>query len=495
MTSPPPAGDAPPLVIAVAEHGRRIVAACSAEARAAGLRVGMPLAQARILVAGLAVAEADRQGDAALLHRVALFAARRWTPLVATDGADGLMLDIGASAHLSGGEAGLVRRMRRLARRAGLALRIAVAGSVGAAHALARHAHDGVTIVPPGEDAQAVAALPPDALRLDTTTLDALARLGFDRIDRLGAAPRATLTRRFGPLLDRRLEQIAGRRAEPIAPLLPPRPPRARRSLIEPIHTAEAISTVIQDLAVDLCDQLRTRMLGAQRLALVCGRVDDAEQVVTVGLARPGRAPAHLADLLARRIETIDPGFGIETMTLTALCVQALVPEQATAPVGDHDGRRDPDLAILVDRLANRFGVCVLHRAAPAESDAPGRMVARLPPLAAPCGTTWPPDWPRPVRLLRRPQRLERYVAELPDSAPRAFTWRGTRYRVTGADGPERIHGEWWRGGAPYRSRDYFQVEVVAVEGGGGRYWLFRLGDGHDPETGPGDWFVHGAFS
>ncbi len=244
---------------------------------------------------------------------------------------------------------------------------------------------------------------------------------------------------------------------------------------------------MIQDLVADLCDRLGTRMGGAQHLVLVCTRVDDVEQVVTVGLARASRAPAHLADLLIRRIETIDPGFGIETMTLTARIVQALVPEQIGA-VREGDA---PDLAVLVDRLANRFGVAALHRAAPAQSDAPGRMVTRLGPLAQPCAATWRADWPRPVRLLSRPQRLDRYVAELPDSAPRAFTWRGTRYRVTGADGPERIHGEWWRGGAPYRSRDYFRVEVE----GGGRYWLFRLGDGRDPETGPGDWFVHGAFS
>lgn len=473
-----------------AEHGRRIVAACSAEARAAGLCPGMPLAQARVLVAGLVVTEADPVADAALLRRIAHHAACRWTPLVAIDGADGLLLDITASAHLFGGEAGLVRRARVLARRAGLALRIAVAGSVGAAHALARHARDTVTIVASGTDRDAVAALPPAALRLDPATIEALARLGFDRIDRLCAAPRATLIRRFGALLDRRLEEMAGRRAEPIAPMLPPRPIRARRSLLEPIRTADAIAIVIEDLAADLCERLRRRMLGAQQLELACARVDDAEQTVTVGLARPSRMATHLADLLIRRIETIDPGFGIETMMLTARTVQALPPEQVEAVRHLRDGG-EPDLAVLVDRLANRFGGHVLHRAAPAESDAPGRMVARLAPLAGPAGATWRADWPRPVRLLRRPQRLELYVAELPDSAPRAFSWRGTRYKVTGADGPERIHGEWWRGGAPLRSRDYFQVEVE----GGGRYWLFRLGDGRDPETGPGDWFVHGAFA
>jgi len=56
----------------------------------------------------------------------------------------------------------------------------------------------------------------------------------------------------------------------------------------------------------------------------------------------------------------------------------------------------------------------------------------------------------------------------------------------------ERVCGEWWRGGRdPHRVRDYFQVEVAD----GGRYWLFRAGDGVHSMAGPGDWFIHGAFA
>src|SRR3546814_2977239 len=51
--------------------------------------------------------------------------------------------------------------------------------------------------------------------------------------------------------------------------------------------------------------------------------------------------------------------------------------------------------------------------------------------------------WKRPVRLLRRPERLSNVVALLPDHPPRRFVWRGQIYRVVAGDGPERIHGEW----------------------------------------------------
>lgn len=67
---------------------------------------------------------------------------------------------------------------------------------------------------------------------------------------------------------------------------------------------------------------------------------------------------------------------------------------------------------------------------------------------------------------------------------------------MTQGDGPERLHGEWWResgleADTPLAVRDYYQVETET----GGRYWLFRLGDGASASTGPMRWFIHGAFA
>jgi protein ImuB len=79
----------------------------------------------------------------------------------------------------------------------------------------------------------------------------------------------------------------------------------------------------------------------------------------------------------------------------------------------------------------------------------------------------------------------------LPDQPPRRFSWRGRSYRVRQADGPERIHGEWWKNGAEADAvRDYFQVEDEA----GRRFWLFRRGDGENPRTGDLSWYLHGVF-
>jgi protein ImuB len=93
--------------------------------------------------------------------------------------------------------------------------------------------------------------------------------------------------------------------------------------------------------------------------------------------------------------------------------------------------------------------------------------------------------------MLSPPERVENVVALLPDQPPRRFTWRGRAYRVRRADGPERIHGEWWKALAEAEAvRDYFQVEAEE----GARFWLFRRGDGVDARTGDLSWYLHGVF-
>jgi protein ImuB len=94
------------------------------------------------------------------------------------------------------------------------------------------------------------------------------------------------------------------------------------------------------------------------------------------------------------------------------------------------------------------------------------------------------------VRLFARPDPIEA-IALLPDHPPASITWRGKRHRVKRADGPERVFGEWWKRDSELEAvRDYFVVENEIGE----RYWIFRSGDGIDPETGSHKWFMHGIF-
>ncbi|WP_224761360.1 hypothetical protein [Brevundimonas aurantiaca] len=187
------------------------------------------------------------------------------------------------------------------------------------------------------------------------------------------------------------------------------------------------------------------------------------------------------------KIETIDPGFGIDRMILVATSAERLDWRPGATALAE---TATPDVSDLIDVLANRIGARRLYRLQPVESDVPERSMRKVPPLAAPSAQDWAQDWPRPTRLLRRPEPVET-LALLPDNPPTHFTWRGIRRRVVRADGPERIFGEWRRRDAELHAvRDYFHVEDDAGE----RFWLFRAGDGEDATTGSQAWFIHGLF-
>ncbi len=284
-----------------------------------------------------------------------------------------------------------------------------------------------------------------------------------------------------------RLDQSFGRVAEAIEPEFPPDLVHSRLTFVEPLLTVEAFAIVIDRLIATVCSAMERSGHGARRLDLLFERVDGTTQAIRIGTARASRDVRHLARLLRERIERIDPGLGVEAMRLVVPRTDALVPAQAAARLTAADGE-EPDIAPLIDRLANRLGPRRVYRVTPVDSAVPERSVRQLQAQERTVGT-WPADLPRPVRLLNPPQPVEA-MALLPDHPPMAFTWRRVRHRVRRADGPERIAGEWQRGGETRSVRDYFQVE----DEDGHRYWLFRRGDGENGITGDMRWFLHGFF-
>lgn len=464
-----------------------MVTAADAAARAAGLRTGMPATKAQILVPGLLMQDADPVADAEALERLALWVLQRIAPIVAPDPPDGIVIDSTGADHLHGGEAAMIETLIGRLTMSGVAARAAIADTWGAAHALARFAADPATVAPPRHGAAVLDPLPLEALRLPPPMAADLRVLGFERIGDLRAQPRAPLTLRFGPELARRLNQALSDLAEPIEPVRPPDLIEVRRAFAEPISAAETIARYIGKLTVQLCTALEEKGLGVRRLDLLCHRVDNRIEAVRVGTAQPVRDVKRLSRLLCDQIEKIDPGFGIEVLSLTATIAEPFQRRQMASSLIEEIA---PDISDLVDTLANRVGERAIYRAAPVASDVPERSVCRIPAMAAETGATWPGHWPRPARLLTHPEPIEA-IALLPDNPPVSFTWRGIRRRVKRADGPERVHAEWWKRDAELAAiRDYFRVE----DDSGERYWLFRSGNGEDPGTGSHRWFLHGVF-
>ncbi|HTY93504.1 MAG TPA: DUF6504 family protein, partial [Steroidobacteraceae bacterium] len=263
----------------------------------------------------------------------------------------------------------------------------------------------------------------------------------------------------------------------------------SRLAFPEPLLTPEALSGVIARLAAAVCAELERRGLGARRLDLVFERVDRARQAIRIGTARPNREPRHVGRLLDEQLEAVDPGLGIEAVTLSVPLAEPLAFAQARAELVAGEAEA-ADISVLIDRLVNRLGVRRVYRIAPVESDVPERSVRRVAPLDPATEARWPAALPRPTRLLDPPQPVEA-MAMLPDHPPVQFVWRRKRHRIRRADGPERIAGEWWRRDREWSAtRDYWQVE----DEDGRRFWLYRSGDAIDSATGDLRWFLHGFF-
>lgn len=477
--------DDTPLVVVSRSGAKRWISAADKAARGLGLKLGMPASKAQAIVANLAMVDADPAADIAALERLALWALRQYSPVVAIDGHDGIVMDTEGADHLHGNEALLISGLVNGLRGRGLTARAAVADTWGAAHAITRVIAAETTVVPIGGTTKAVIGLPIHCLRLTPDTIHGLRIMGVETVGELSAMPRAPLTLRYGHEVGRRLDQIFGRLAEPIDPLRTPDMVIAAKNFQEPIGAAETIAKYIRRLVSELTHRLEERGLGVRRCDLVIHRIDNTRQLVRAGLAKPVRDPSRLSKLLCDRIEKIDPGFGIERLVLVAVMVEPLEEHQIISSLIEE---QVVDVTPLVDILGNRGQR--LYRVTPVASDVPERSVMRIGPTADETGATWAAKWPRPSRLLANPERID-VTALLPDQPPAVFTWRGKRRRVKRADGPERIFGEWWIRSREHNAvRDYFVVEDEAGE----RYWVYRAGDGVDTETGSHLWFLHGVF-
>lgn len=470
------------------------LAAVDRVARRRGLAPGLTLADARARIPDLAVVEHDPVADAAFFEQVA-DDCDRWTPLVARDAADVLMLDITGCAHLFGGEAALRTRLLAHLHRHGLGAVGVIAGTPDAARALARAGKGRMGeagIVPPGSEARAVAGLPIALLGVAEEVVTGLSRAGLKTIGDLAARPGTPLAARFGEDLLARLRRVCGEEDIRLVPRRPLPAAIAERRFAEPIARAEDIEATLALLVDDLALMLETRGEGGRAFESSFFRADGAVRRLRIETARPSRDHAALARLWREKIaalaDPIDPGFGFDLVRLAVLRAEPLTPAQVSL-----DGRaiEAEEVAALVDRLAVRLGRERVLRFLLRDTHDPGRASALVPAGDLPAVSLAPPadGLPRPLMMFEPPQPVEA-LAEVPDGPPLRFRWRRVVHEVARAEGPERIAAEWWRQPQDIPTRDYYRVENRE----GRRFWLFRAGL-YDREPGEPRWFLHGLFA
>jgi protein ImuB len=486
--------DPRPLVVTGRRGNVERLTAIDAAAAELGLRPGLALAEARARYPDLAVVAEHQVDDRRLLDDIADWC-QRYTPLLALDPPDGLLLDIAGCAHLYGGEDRLLADLLARITGFGFATRGAIASTIGAAFAAARFGVGG--IIAPGGEGAMLGPLPLAALRLPEETVAALRRVGLKRVADILDLPRAPLAARFGDGLLRQLARALGTEREPLTPLLPVAAYVTEQPFAEPIAREDDVLRVIERLAARLKPMLERRGEGARVVELALFRTDGAVRRVVISTSRPVRDPGDIRALYVERLagvaDALDPGFGFDLARLSVVAAEPCPPEQT----GFGERADGADLDRLIDRLSARLGSRRVMRLTANDSHIPELAAA---PVPAQAGVALEAGWaafrrfraavemsPRPLRLLAKPEPIEA-IATIPDGPPVRFRWRRAFHEVVAADGPERIEGAWWSEEAG-PARDYFRVEDKA----GHRFWLFRAGlyrEAVRPQ-----WFLHGTFA
>jgi len=472
-----------PFALVEKQKGAMRLAAVNRAALALGLAPGLSLADARARLPDLGVADLDPRADADWLERIA-DGCDRYTPMVALDPPDGLILDISGCAHLFGGEAALRQDLVARLKHLGMHVCSALADTPDAAHALARHGD------------RPLGTLPVEALELDPEESVALRRAGLKRIADLSARPSQLLSARFGEEAADRLARIAGGHDIRITPRRPEAALVLERRFAEPIGRTEAALAAIEQLAGQAARRMEEAHRGGRRFEAQLFRTDGLVRSLRIETGLPVREVSLLMRLFNERLETladpVDPGFGFDLVRLSVPLFEPLAPLQLPLEGG---ALAEGELAQLLDRLSTRLGRGRVRRLAPRDSHIPEQASLAFPAIEAGPAGAWPAPMPgepplRPIHLFDPPQPIE-VIASVPDGPPRQFRWRRGLHEIVLAEGPERIGALWWRradnGGL---ARDYYRVE----DRQGRRFWLFRHGL-YGREAANPAWYIHGLFA
>ncbi len=496
-----------PLLLTRTLASRQIVVGLCDRAKAAGVRRGMTLSQARSMAGEVQHQEHQPLKDAAGLEALARWM-MRFTPVVALDtplavGGDGavvkltysgryynrlqtvqhkvrpdelavaehgLFLDLTGCERVFHGLDNLLDQIRRAVAGFGLSAQIAVGPTPGAAWA--------------NTFGDSFDSIPVVGLRLTGEILHQLHHLGIRTLGQLLKVPRDSLPARFGPLLNLRLDQLQGKVYEPLTPLRFIAPISARIDFDGPVESLEAIWLTFKKLIEQITVDLTRQGKGARLMQVTFWRAYREQLTQTIRLSRPSRDPVNLFNLLQCALESLQTEDGFLSIELNVTLAEKISDQQI--PLLAHEQYAgEGELLKLIERLRLRLGERTVLRAEPVQSHMPerawqatewinpsakkpSRSPTQAKPLTDPAELYLPAH--RPLRLLA-PIEVKVMVSpsEDDDGRPIFFREGNILHPIRHAAGPERIGCEWWLGRR--HTRDYYEIEDTS----GQRFWLFRV--------------------
>lgn len=520
-----------PLVL-YGRQGRqaRAVWACNSLASEAGVRLGMPLVEAKRHCLGC-VQAMDQGADEAALEQLAI-ECQRFSPFCGTHPrspyrliGDTLLLDVGATARFFGSTEILMEQVLEFFKRQRLVVHGVIAKHWASAWALAVHltpaisqsneaelagntidlSADTVALqtkswvveINPEEEQRLVARLPIEALWVNDQVKENLKTLGLRTVGEVCRLPMASIPARFGPELVERLEQLAGRTKTKIKNVQPTVTFEGLKKLDYPTKDVEVLQLHVNDLLGNVLKPLVDRQQGV--LSLICQwffSQNHPPYETSLRLVQPVQDAKYLLGLLQLHWERLALDEEISAIRVWVPLTADDKPQQQWL-FSDHQAADSNDRSSLIDRMSARLGAenivqlrwqsqalperaFVVRKGWLQQNKSRAQRPRRLDP---------PRALERPTRLYQRPIRLraisseQRTASPSPrHSVPAQFCFQNRWHKTQVAVGPERIESQWWEG--RWVRRDYYRIQTAT----GHRFWIYQ-------EMATGHWWVHGDFA
>ncbi|HUN62055.1 MAG TPA: DNA polymerase Y family protein [Candidatus Sulfotelmatobacter sp.] len=396
----------------------------------------------------------------------------------AIDFCDSVVLDLAGCEKLFGSPEQIAHHLQRIAAAAGLEANVAFAGNPEAALSAAR-GFPGITLIPPGEEAAILGALPLSSLGLPAEMLETLHRWGIRTYSEFAALPEIAVIERFGQEGKRWHQLSHGGDPKPLLPKQFPDRFEESMDLEFSVDLLEPLLFVLNRLLDQLCLRLRMHLLATTELKItltldpkiLCDQsplpgsdesVSQAPEAQDAGFVRTGGAACcaptnglhirnlrlpvpvneskFLLKLLQLDLQAHPPGAPV-----TAIHIQAIPTRPRTRQMGLFLPLA-PEPEALEITLARIQGVVGEGRAgAPVLLDSHRPNAFRQQRFVLPeASLTCPPAEHPPQAALRLYRPPLPATVQLQHDQPHTIYFNHARQPILAFAGPSRSTGEWW---------------------------------------------------
>jgi protein ImuB len=431
-----------PCVVMKGEPPLQQVCGLNTKARLLGLTQGMTRVEVDTFAAPVLLPRSHKEEMA--VKAILLECAGAFSPRVedlSEDTAFLCVIDIAGTKSLFGPPEMLVRNLLERVRSLGISARVTVSRNFHATICLARGLSPGTPfrVIPPGDEATALASLPLTVLNLTETQVETFALWGIHTLGMLAALPEKELIARMGQE-SKRLQQLArGELPHLFQPVEAAFLLEEKMELDSPVELLDSLLFVVGAMLDQLILRAKARIFALASVTVVLTLDGGVTHIRTVRPALPTTDKQLWIKLLHLDLEAHPPQISILALTLTAEPGStSKVQLGLFSPQLPEAARLDVTLA----RICAIIGEECVGRAVLQDTHAPEGF--RMEPFTVPSGDSASITCAHPRAPMRQLRPPETASVTLQNNRPTMFFFRERRYMVEHAYGPWLTGGDWW---------------------------------------------------